>query len=79
MPLIQRYDVEVEIIFKVINTSTSERSTILNITTTARQEANSYDNGKSIPAALTKAIDELHKKAAAHARLARDHETERLK
>lgn len=79
MPLMQHYTVEVEITVKVRNTSTSQDFTLLNITTTARQAANSYDNAKSIPAAVTKAIDELHKKAASHARLARDHETERLK
>lgn len=77
MPLMQNYDVEVEITVKVRNTSGDY--TLLHTMMVVQQKANSYDSGKSIPAAVTKAIDELHKKAAAHARLARDHETERLK
>lgn len=76
MPLMQDYEVEVEITVRV---RTSNDFMLLDITTTEQQKANSYTSGKSIPAAVTKAIDELHKKAAAHARLARDHETERLK
>lgn len=76
MPLIQHYEVEVEVIVRVRNTSND--TTIVQYSTMSHRDANSYDTAKSIPAAATKCIDDLHKKVGAIARLTRDQEKERL-
>lgn len=82
MPLMQDYEVEVEVTVRVRNTSSSRSGgaeTVMQCSTTAVKEANSYDSARSIPAALTNCIDEVHKKVSAIARITKDHETERLK
>lgn len=81
MPIMQDYTVEVEITIKVRNTSHTRvggAENVVNYSTATEEIANSYDSGQSIPAATTRAIDELHAKVSQIVRIAKDHETKRL-
>lgn len=81
MPIMQDYVVEVEITVRVRNTSHSRvggAEKIVDYSTAVEEDANSYSPGQSIPAATTRAIDELHAKVSQIVRIAKDHETKRL-
>lgn len=82
MPTMQEYEVEVEVTVTVRNTSASRSGgakTVMQYSTTHVEKANSYSPPFSIPAALTRCIDALHKKVASVARITKDHETARLR
>ena len=82
MPLMQDYEVEVEVTVTVRNTSSSRNGgaeTVMQYSTVHLEKANSYTPVLSIPAALTRCIDALHKKVSAIARITKDHETTRLR
>lgn len=81
MPTMQDYEVEVEIIIRVRNVSASRvggAEKIVDYSTAVVEDANSYNPSYSIPAATTRAIDELHAKVSQIVRIAKDHETKRL-
>lgn len=82
MPLMQDYVIEVEITVRVRNVSVSRAGgaeKIVDYSTAVEENANSYNPGQSIPAATTRAIDELHRKTSQIVRIAQDHEAKRLK
>lgn len=81
MPVMQDYIVEVEITVRVRNVSTSRvggAHKIVDYATSVEENANSYHPGHSLPAATTRAIDELHAKTSQIIRIAHEHEKKRL-
>ena len=81
MSTMQDYTVEVEITVRVRNVSVSRvggTEKVVDYSTAVEEDANSYSPGQSIPAATTRAIDELHGKVSQIVRIAQDHEKRRL-
>jgi hypothetical protein len=82
MPLMQDYVIEVEITVRVRNVSVNRSGgaeKIVDYSTVVEESANSYSPGQSIPAATTRAVDELHRKTSQIVRFVQDHEVKRLK
>jgi len=81
MPIMQDYEIEAELTIRIRNVSASRvggAEKIADYSVVTVENANSYSPGQSIPAATTRAIDELHAKVAHIARITQDHETRRL-